>query len=112
MYMPANVVGTVLFLTYATISSKISVSPAEMIIAVVMAVILFVATPPIPGANILAYIALVSMLEFSVEFLVLALMFEVIYGVFASSANQFFVQMELIYQSGSIGLLNKEKLRK
>ena len=111
MYMPANVVGTVLFLAYASVSSKVLISPMEMIIAVVMAVMLFVATPPIPGANILAYIAIISMLQIGNEFLVLALMFEIIYGVFASAANQFFVQMELIQQSGSIGLLNKKVLR-
>ena len=103
MYMPSNVIGAVLFLIYATAFSKVSVSPLWMIFSVLLAVVLFVTTPPIPGANILAYIAMISMLNINNEFLMIALMYEIMYGVFAYAANQFFVQIELVGRDRTAG---------
>lgn len=111
MYMPANVVGTVLFTMYAVFRSDVEISPLWMVLSVVMAVILFVATPPIPGANFLAYIVMIYVLGIESDFLMLALIYEIVYGVFASAANQFFVQLDLILQAGKMGLFKEDKLK-
>lgn len=111
LYMPANIIGTLIFILYAAAFSDVTVSALWLVLAVVLAVMLFVATPPIPGANFLAYIAMMPILGVKTDFLMTALIFEIIYGIFASAANQFFVQMELVLQSAKLGLLNQDVLR-
>ena len=112
MYMPANVVGTLLFIMYAAVRSDVTISPLWMSLSVILAVVLFAATPPIAGANFLAYIVMIATFGISKDFLMLALIYEIIYGIFASAFNQFFVQMELTLQAGKMGLLREDVLRK
>ena len=97
---------------YAAIRSDVTISPLWMLLSVALAVILFVATPPIPGANFLAYIVMITMLGINGDFLMLALIYEIIYGTFASAANQSFVQLELALQARKMGLLNEKFLRR
>lgn len=112
MYMPANVVGTLMFIMYAAIRSGVTISPLWLLLSVILAVVLFIATPPIPGANFLAYIVMISMLGINEDFLMMALIYEIIYGTFASPANQFFVQMEMILQAKQVGLVKEDVLRR
>ena len=111
LYMPVNVIGTLLFILHAAVLSNVNPSVLWLIVSVALAVMLFVATPPIPGANFLAYIAMMPVIGINNDYLMTALIFEIIFGIFASAANQFFVQMELILQSSKIGLLNEDILR-
>lgn len=111
LYMPVNVIGTLLFILHAAVLSNVNPSVLWLIVSVALAVMLFVATPPIPGANFLAYIAMMPVIGINNDYLMTALIFEIIFGIFASAANQFLVQMELILQSSKIGLLNEDILR-
>ena len=112
LYMPISAVGTVVFLMYLTIQFKVEVSLIYLVLIVALAVILFVASPPVPGANLLAYIMMFQTLGFPQDALVGAMVFDIVFGFFADSANQMMLQLELILQGDKMGLLDKDILKK
>ena len=111
LYMPVNVIGTLIFTIYAGIKYNAQISLGWLIIAMVLAVFLFVATPPVPGANLLAYIMIFNQLGIPPTALIDAMIFDILFGIFATAGNQMLLQMDLILQADKIGLLNKEILR-
>ena len=111
LYMPISAIGTLTFVTYVTMEYNVSTSPLWYVSAVIFAVLLFVATPPVPGANLLAYVVLFSQLGIPKIALIDAMVFDIIFGLFASAGNLFLLQLELINQSEKMGLLDKQKLR-
>ncbi len=111
LYMPISCVGTIAFVCFAAWKFAVVTTPLWYVMAIVMAVILFVATPPVPGANLIAYIVLFVQLSIPVEALIDAMIFDIVFGLFASAANQYLLQLELILQADRIGLLDRERLR-
>ena len=111
LYMPANVIGAICFVIYAASAGDVEVTPLWVVLAVVYSVILIAATPPIPGANFLAYMVMIPELGINKEFVVIVLIFEVFFGPFAVAANQLMLQMEMVLQADKTGLLDKEVLR-
>ena len=112
LYMPANVIGTLIFTVFAATAHSVDITVGWLLVAMVLAVVLFVATPPVPGANLLAYIMIFAELNISSEALVDAMIFDILFGVFAAAANQTLLQVELILQADRIGLLDRDRLRK
>ena len=112
LYMPINVIGTLALTVYAASRFEISVTPVWFVVAMVLAVVLFVATPPVPGANLLAYIAIFAQLGIASQTLIDAMVFDIVFGIFASAANLAMLQLEMIVQADTIGLLNIERLKK
>ncbi len=112
LYMPMSVVGILSFTIFAAVQYHQDISVGWLIIAMALAVVLFVSTPPVPGANLLAYIMVFAQLGIPAPALVDAMIFDLLFGIFASAANQVLVQMDLILQAEHIGLLNKEVLRR
>ena len=111
LYMPVNVIGTLMFSVFAAIRSQVEISAGWLLIAMVLSVVLFVATPPVPGANLLAYIMIFAQLQIPSDALIDAMIFDILFGIFASAGNQTLLQLELILQADRIGLLDKTKLR-
>lgn len=107
LYMPVNLVGILCFLGYASVLLNVRITPLGFVIAMLFAVLLFVATPPVPGANLLAYMALFTQFDISADMLGDAMIFDVIFSTFAAAGNQAMLQMELILQSRRLGLLNR-----
>lgn len=112
LYMPANVIGTLMFTLFAACKQGVNISYGWLMVVMLLTVILFVATPPVPGANLLAYIMIFSQLKISSSVLIDAMIFDIIFGIFASAGNQALLQMELISQADKLGLLNRKRLRK
>lgn len=112
LYMPVSAIGTLIFTVYTASVYGVKVDAFWIICTIVLAVLLFVATPPVPGANLLAYVVFFSALKIPNEALMGAMIFDIIFGIFAGAGNQFLLQLELIWQAKRIGLLDKEKLRK
>lgn len=112
LYMPINVIGTLCFTIGAANHYGVTVSVLWFLIATVLAIVLFVATPPVPGANLLAYIVIFAQLGIPASALIPAMVFEILFGPLASAGNQALLQMELILQADRIGLLDHELLQK
>ena len=112
LFMPVSVIGTMVFIIYAAMQFHVDISVLWLVTAAVLGVVLFVATPPVPGANLLAYIAIFTQLGIPKDALIAAMIFDVLFGLFACAANQTMLQMELILQADRIGLLNRESLNR
>lgn len=110
LYMPISAIGTIVFLFYAFTFSDTPITPIYCVLAVVYSVLMFVATPPVPGANVLAYISVFSVFLIQNSVIVDAMVFDILFGFFASAANQMLLQLDLILQADKLGVLNKEYL--
>lgn len=110
LYMPMSMIGMISFVLYAAGRSGIQITPVWMITAIVFALILLVAAPPIPGINLLSYVVIIGQLDLGNEYIIAAMIFDLIFSLFASAANQMMLQLDLILQADRVGLLNRKKL--
>lgn len=111
LYMPVSAIGTIVFTNYVAQVFGVQSTIVWYVSAIVMAVVVFVATPPVPGANLLAYVVLFATLGITSDALIDAMIFDVIFGIFAGAANQAMLQLEMILQADRFGLLDKDRLR-
>ena len=111
LYMPVSAIGTLIFTLYSAQIFHVKVDLFWIISAIIFAVVLFVATPPVPGANLLAYVVFFNWLGIPSEALMDAMIFDIVFGILAGAGNQLLLQIEMILQAGKIGILNKKKLR-
>ena len=111
LYMPVSSIGVLLFTLYASLVYGIVPSPLVLVGSVVLSVLLFVATPPVPGANLLAYIVLFSLLGIPETALVDAMIFDIVFGILANAGNLTMLQLETALQARRIGLLDQTRLR-
>lgn len=110
LYMPVSMIGMVSFVIYAAYTSGTPVTPLWLINAIIFAVILLVAAPPIPGVNLLSYVVIIEQLNIAREFVIAAMIFDIIFDLFASAANQMMLQMDLMIQADGYGMLDRRKL--
>jgi len=111
LYMPISAVGTIIFTLFVAHTYSVQSNSLWYVSAIVMAVVVFVATPPVPGANLLAYVVLFSTLGIPEDALLDAMIFDIVFGIFAGAANQTMLQFEMLIQSNRLGLLNTATLR-
>ena len=112
LYLPVSIIGTVLFIFYAAQEFNVPGGIIWIITTVILSVILFAATPPIPGANLLAFTVIFATLGIPDAALTDAMIFDIVFGIFASAANQLLLQMELVLQAYDLRVLDTGKLRK
>lgn len=112
LYMPVSMIGMIAFVMYASINSGGMITPMWIIKAIVFALILLVAAPPIPGVNLLSYVVIIGQLEIGREYIIAAMIFDIIFSMFASAANQTLLQTDLILQADRMGLINRNTLTK
>lgn len=112
LYMPVSAIGTIIFTIYAAKTYNVDIDIFWLICAVIFAVILFVATPPVPGANLLAYVVFFGWLGIPEKALMDAMIFDIVFGILAGAGNQLLLQVELLLQAKKYGVLDREKLLK
>ena len=112
LYVPISAIGTLVFTMYIALFYNVTIDWLWQFTAVLLVVLLFVATPPVPGANLLAYAALFSWLDLPNEAIISAMIFDIVFGFFASAANLTMLQVETVHQAKHLGLLNMEVLRR
>ena len=111
LYMPVSSVGVLAFTLFACDVYGLQPNIGTLIGAVVFSVVLFVATPPVPGANLLAYIVLFSWLGIPETALIDAMIFDIVFGLLATAGNLTMLQIETVLQAKRIGLLDMSRLR-
>ncbi len=111
LYMPASIIGTLAFTVFNANEYGVNISLWWCVVAAALDVLLFVATPPVPGANLLAFITLFQMLGISKDALLDAMIFDIAFGLFANGANLAFLQIEMLLQAHRLGLVNRKVLR-
>ena len=108
--MPASIIGTLAFTVFNANGFGVNISLWWCVLAAALDVLLFVATPPVPGANLLAFITLFQMLGISKDALLDAMIFDIVFGLFANGANQAFLQIEMVLQANRLGLVDHRVL--
>ena len=111
LYMPASIVGMISFVIFAAMRSGVAITPVWILTAIVFALILLVAAPPIPGVNLLSYVVIIGQLGIGKEYVIAAIIFDMLFGAFGNAANQMMLQLDMILQAERMGLLNRNVLR-
>ncbi len=111
LYMPLSVIGILTFTIYVAHCNEISINAVQCVVAMLLAVLLFIATPPVPGANLLAYTVFFSWLGLPGETLIEAMFFDIVFGIVASAGNLTLLEIETAFEANRFGLLKVEKLR-
>ena len=111
LYMPASIVGMISFVIFAALRSGTAITPVWILTAIVFALILLVAAPPIPGVNLLSYVVIIGQLGIGKEYVIAAMIFDILFNAFGSAANQMMLQLDMLLQAEHMGLLNQTVLR-
>ena len=111
LYMPASIVGMIAFVVFAALRDGVAITPVWILTAIVFALILLVAAPPIPGVNLLSYVVIIGQLGIGKEYVIAAMIFDILFNAFASAANQSMLQLDMIMQAERMGLLNRNVLK-
>lgn len=110
VYMPATV-GELCVLSYAMAEMyDIKVSFAWIILAVLTAVLLAIAAPPLPGAATMIYVILFAQLGIPKEAVLLAATLDIIIDYIDTGFNVLLLLVETIDGAGRVGKLDEEKL--
>ena len=112
LYMPASIIGMSSFVVFAALRSGARITPVWILTAIVFALILLVAAPPIPGVNLLSYVVIIGQLGIGKEYVIAAMIFDILFNAFASAANLFMLHFDMILQAEHMGLMNRSVLSK
>ena len=112
LYMPASILGALVFTVQAAALYRVRVTWLWYVMAVLLVAVLMEAAPPVPGVSLLVYIVVFYMLGIPDDVLIPAMVFDIIFGIFATASNQMMLQIEMIHQADKVGLINRSILRK
>ena len=107
--VPAECIG-VSFYMANTYGVKVNI--VWVLLAIILAFVLTVAVPPMPGAGVTILGALFLQLGLPIEGMVVAIAFELLYDFFCTGADNAFILVELINQGDKSDMLDLEVLRK
>lgn len=111
IFMPGAIV---LFLSAAfgmAESYGVPITPIWMITAFIISVVLAIAAPPVPGATLTCYTILFMQLGIPMEAIAVVIALNVILEFATTAVDLFCLQTELVELSGSLKVLDTEKLR-
>ncbi len=111
LYMPASIIGMISFVIFAALRSGVEITPVWILTAIVFALILLVAAPPIPGVNLLSYVVIIGQLGIGKEYVIAAMVFDILFNAFGAAANLLMLQLDMIMQAEHMGILNQDVLR-
>lgn len=111
LYMPTSTIGICVFVMFAAHTQQIPVDQAWLLAAIMLSVVLAVATPPMTGANLLSFVMAFSYLGISNDALLDVMVFDLIFGVLCIGFDQAMLQLETISQAQHMGFLNEKTLR-
>ena len=111
LYMPASIIGMSSFVIFAALRSGLRITPVWILTAIVFALILLVAAPPIPGVNLLSYVVIIGQLGIGKEYVIAAMIFDILFNEFGAAANQLMLHLDMIMQAEHMGLLNQSVLK-
>lgn len=90
----------------------VPISPAWLVSALLITVVLAVAAPPVPGGGLTCYTMLFLQLNIPTEAVAITIALNVILEFFGTAVNLFCLQAELVELAGSLDRLDVETLRR
>lgn len=103
---PASTMWMMLLSSTCMIISNIPITPVKMITLILVAVILCVAMPPVPGGAMVCYTLLFSQLGIPNDMLALLSVFELAIDALATTNNVFALQAELYISAGQLRMVD------
>lgn len=107
--VPAECIGVGFYMAYAY---GMKVNIVWVLLAILLAFVLTVAVPPMPGAGLTILGALFSQLGLPVEGMVVAIAFDILFDFFCTGADNTFLLVELINQGDKCDMLSIDVLRR
>jgi Na+/H+-dicarboxylate symporter len=111
MFPPATAIYFILICIYTAEVCGIECSLAWFVLAIFSAVILSIASPPIPGGTLTCYTIMFVQLGLPEEALVVALALDVVFDFVATGMNMFTLQQELLIQAKGMDMVREKVLR-
>ena len=91
-------------------SYHVEVSASWVIVMVLTATILAIATPPIPGGALTAYTVLFAQMGIPAEALAIALACDTLFDFVDTGCDQFLIPFTLLGQANRLGLVDRDVL--
>jgi len=111
-FKPGTVICYVVLSMFSAAIYGVEISVGWLVMLVIIAVILSVATPPVLGGALTAFTMLFLQLGIPVEALVMVMTIDVIVDFFSTGMNMAMVQADLAVQAKKLDILNKNILHK
>lgn len=111
-FVPGSVVNFVIIAFYSASVYHVEISPAWIVTAILISVILTVSIPPIPCGGIACYTVLFLQLGIPAEGLVVIVAMDIIFDRLATAINMLMVELELTRQAHSMKMLEYSILEK
>lgn len=112
LFMPTATLATMLFTLYAAGLFEIQVTIGWILIAILLAVTMQTASPPVAGVNLLAYAAIFARVGIPENALILAMVADILFCFLSAAIDQTLLQIVMIFQADRTGQLNVDILRK
>lgn len=109
-YVPATSSYFLVICFYMAKSYEMSVSAAWILMAVLVTVILAIASPPIPGGTLACYTVMFAQLGIPTEGLVVAMAVDVLFDFIATAVNMVLIEAELVQQGRNLNMLDSALL--
>lgn len=90
----------------------VTVSPAWLVSALLITVVLAIAAPPVPGGALTCYTMLFLQLDIPAEAIAVTIALNIVLDFFGTAVNLFCLQTELVELAGSLGRLDEDVLRR
>lgn len=110
-YVPATVAYFLVISFYAAKIYAVEISLAWIVMAIVVSLILAVASPPILGGTLICYTMLFMQLGIPSEGLVVVMAIDILFDFIATPIDMVMLELELVQQAGKLELLDLDILR-
>lgn len=111
IFKPSCVIRLIVLSFYVASLYQVKVSPTWFIMAVAVSVILSIAIPAIPGGTLMFFPMLFAQLGLPAQALTAMLATDIFFDAICTAFNQVSVQMALVRQAGTMGLLDEDVLK-
>ena len=111
LYMPTSAIGIGVFVLFAAKAQNVAIDQMWLLAAAGLAIVLAVATPPLNGANLLAFVVAFSYLGIPDAAFLDVMVFDIVFGVPCIALDQSMMQLETILQADRMGSLDTSVLR-
>ncbi|MBQ9001868.1 MAG: cation:dicarboxylase symporter family transporter [Eggerthellaceae bacterium] len=111
LFMPTSGIGIWMFVIFAAQVQQLPIDQIWILAAAALAVVLAVATPPVTGANLLTFVVAFSFLGISTDFILDAMVFDVLFNALCMAVDQAILQVETALQAKRLGFLDEDRLR-
>jgi Na+/H+-dicarboxylate symporter len=112
LFVPVGIAGVLIFTIYVAADQGIVLTPLWLLAAIIITITIYEVTPPLPGVDLITYIAIFQQMGIQESAVIAAMIYDILFWLFAYAENQALLQIELVVQAEQYGMLNLDVLRR